>query len=89
MLGTPTEVLADGAVHVGVGSLVGCVLVAGDGEDATLTLYDNDTTAKGNVLLHLAATAGTTASFGGFTIPCTTGVYADINGTDAKAVVYL
>lgn len=89
MLGTPTEVLADGVVHVGVGSLVGCVLVADAGEDATLTLYDDDAAAQGNVLLHLAAAAGTTASFGGFTIPCTTGVYADITGTGAKAVVYL
>lgn len=70
--------------------LVGVVLAAGSGADATLILYDN-TSAATPILCTLAAAQKTSASFTpSVPIAFSKGVYADIGGSGAVAtVVYL
>lgn len=87
-------VTADGQVVTGKGILTG-VRLRGGSDAATLDLYDGTSTGGRLIWLGGAATLvvdqwsapGADAGDGGG-IPFEVGIYADISGTSAKAVVY-
>lgn len=74
----------------GIGTLQ-AVLLTGFGGAATLKIYDA-ATATGDTVLEVGAlSSGTTfidLASAGCSIKCTTGMYADITGTNAFAILW-
>ena len=87
MVTAPFNVSASGQVFTGSGYLQGAVLVAGSA-DAVLTLRDG-TSSAGSVIAKLAAKAGDSRPLTAVKIPFATGLFAEISGTGAAAVVYV
>ena len=80
------SVTGDGLVRAGSGQLVS-VLLAADGAIATIVLYDN-TAASGTIIAKLKTADGSTVQFSpSVPIACNLGIYADITGTGATAIV--
>lgn len=81
---------ADAAVHTGRGTLNG-VLIGTDGTNsATLTIYDNASSATGDVVFKAVVAATNRTKDVIFNVPvrCVNGLYCDIQGTGAEYIVY-
>jgi len=87
MVTVPYNVSVSGQVFTGTGYLQGAVLVGGSA-DAVLILRDG-TSASGPVIARLGAKAGDSRDLTCVRIPFTSGIFAEVTGAGAAAVVYV
>jgi hypothetical protein len=80
---------SDGSIITGRTQLCGIEVYTDGSNDAAAILYDN-TTASGTVLVYVKVPAAN--HYGGIVymhpIRCSTGIYLDITGTNASAIIY-
>lgn len=84
---------ADGVIYARPCVLLGVDLVTGTTNVATAILYDNAASAAGTVLAQMAMVAGASSYSQSAELPangvvCANGIFLDIGGSGATAIVY-
>jgi hypothetical protein len=84
------EKTSDTIIHTGACRLTGIQIITDGTNDATVILYDN-TSAAGKVLFQGTVEGGAAIHYGGrnwtFPVSCNIGIYLDLTGTGASAIV--